>query len=66
MFVVREKYSTGHLELPMPDDEQFADQATAERKAIANSGADDGVWGVWENKVGELLAIAYLNTIFKP
>jgi len=64
-FEIVEAYSIGRLESPGPNDEQFAELDAAEIAAIEAS-IDDGVWGVWENKSGELMAIVYQLTSFHP
>jgi hypothetical protein len=64
-FQIREAYSIGRLESPAPDDQQFAEPQTAEIAAVEAS-FDDGVWAVWENKTGEILAIVYQQTIYQP
>ena len=64
-FKIRQPYSFGRLLTPAPDDQQFAELEAAIIAAIETSG-DDCVYGVWENKTGELLAIVYQQTIYQP
>jgi hypothetical protein len=64
-FVIEKKYSIGRLERPQPDDEQFDDFVDAEVKAIEES-IDDAVWAVWENESGEILAIVYMQVVYRP
>ena len=64
-FVIRERYSTGRLESPTEDDDQFAGFMEAEIAATEAS-IDDAVWAVWENTTGELLAICYQQQCFRP
>jgi hypothetical protein len=64
-FKIRHPYSIGRLLTPAPDDQQFAELDAAEIAAVEASG-DDCVYGVWENKSGELLAICYQQTVFHP
>ncbi len=65
IIVIRERYSIGRLESPAEDDDQFAGFMEAEVAAIEAS-IDDAVWAVWENTTGELLAICYQQTAFRP
>jgi hypothetical protein len=62
---IRQPYSIGRLLTPAPDDQQFAELDAAETAAVEAS-IDDCVYGVWENKTGELLAIIYQQTVFSP
>ena len=64
-FIIKETYSIGRLESPHPDDEQYSDFEEAEMAAIVAS-IDDGVWGVWDNKRGEVMAIAYQQIAYRP
>jgi len=64
-FQIRQAYSIGRLLTPARDDQQFAELDAAEIAAVEASG-DDCVYGVWENKSGELLAICYQQTVFHP
>jgi hypothetical protein len=62
---MRQQYSVGRLLSPGPEDHQFAELEAAEVAASDASG-DDCVYGVWENKTGELMAIVYQQTVFSP
>jgi hypothetical protein len=58
-------YSYGKLEFPAEDDPRFEDLEEAEQEA-AKASWDDGVYGVWEDESGELMAIVYERTVFNP
>lgn len=56
-------YSVGILTSPQKDDERFDELEEAETKAMENS-IDDDTWGVWDDKSGELLSIAYQSQVY--
>lgn len=64
-FIVKELYSIGRLESPSLDDAQYETVQEAEIAAIEAS-IDDGVWAVWENDSGDVLAIVYQSEVYKP
>jgi len=64
-FTIREKFSVGRLEYPRHDDEQYPTQEAAELHGIGMMVTETPL-GVWENETGELRAIIYENTVFRP
>jgi hypothetical protein len=58
-------FSAGHLTNPQQDDPRFGEFADAAQAAVDGS-VDDGVWAVWRDDSGEILAVVYQGEIFTP
>lgn len=58
-------FSIGNPNNPTKDDPRFDEQEDAEVAAIEVS-VDDGVWAVWDDEDGEVVALAFGRVIFNP
>ena len=56
-------FSAGDLTNPRPEDPRFKEYAEAEQAALDGS-VEDGVWAIWQDESGEILAIVYQGQVF--
>ena len=59
---ISDVYSTYQL-AKLSEDPRFKEYAQAEQVAVDGS-VDDGVWAVWQDDSGEILAIVYQGQVF--